>query len=283
MAAVLAAVVSWARGHCDRRAMMIVAAILFGLGGIGIANSWPQLAMDLKTTDPIATQFAIASAGGLLAALLRALAIGLAAGVAAWTLIRQPAQPIAGRLPVWAAGAAAALFAAGVGAVLERFAPQTVPLWPAFAVESLALPALGSAVAGARILAVVGVGLFVLCFLERLTAGWQRRGVLASLLLVTAVAAASFVGAQDPIAAAVDGVVTGAATAAIVYGLLRFDATALPAFLATGAILQIVENAARKGASAYGDAALAALVVIAVTSLVMRYLSDARAAAAQAS
>jgi hypothetical protein len=235
--------------------------------------------MNLNTTEPIATQFALASAGGLLAALLRALAIGLAAGVAAWSVIRQRAQPIAGPLPVWAAGAAAALFAAGVGAVLERLAPQTVPLWPAYAIESLALPALGAVLAGARILAVAGVGLFVLCYLERLTAGWQRRGVLASLLLVTAVAAASFVGAQDPIAAAVDGVVTGAATVAIVYGLLRFDATALPAFLATGAMLQIVEDALRKQApAAFGHAILATVFVIVMTWAVMRYLARARSA-----
>jgi hypothetical protein len=256
-------------------AMTIVAAILF---------DWHRhrqrvapIGLNLNTTEPIATQFALASAGGLLAALLRALAIGLAAGVAAWTVIRQPPQPIAGLLPVWGAGVAAALFAAGVGAVLERFAPQTVPLWPAFAVESLALPALGAAFAGARILAVVSVGLFVLCFLERLTASWQRRGALASLLLVAAVAAASFVGAQDPIAAAVDGVVTGVATVAIVYGLLRFDATALPAFLATGAILQIVEDALRKQApAAFGHAVLAAAFVIVVTWAVMRYLARAR-------
>jgi hypothetical protein len=64
---------------------------------------------------------------------------------------------------------------------------------------------------------------------------------------------------------------------AIVYGLLRFDATALPAFLATGAILQIVEDALRKQApAAFGHAILAAGVVIVVTWAVMRYLARAR-------
>jgi hypothetical protein len=119
----------------------------------------------------------------------------------------------------------------------------------------------------------------VLCFLERLTAGWQRRGALATLLLVAAVAASSFVAAQDPVAAAVDGIVTGIATAAIVYGLMRFDATSVPAYLATGGVLQIAENALRKGTpAAFMHATLAAVVAIVVTSAVVRYLGRARAA-----
>jgi hypothetical protein len=178
---------------------------------------------------------------------------------------------------MWAAAIAAALLSAGVGATLERLAPQEVPLWPAYAVESLASPAVGAALAGARILAIVGVGLFVLSFLERLTAGWQRRGVPATLLLVAAVAATSFIAAQDPVAAAVDGIVTGLVTVAIVYGLLRFDAASVPAFLATGAVLQIAENALRKGTpAAMAYAALAAGVAIAVAWAVTRYLDRAR-------
>ncbi len=279
IAAVIMAVIDWTRGRCDRWALTVVAAILFVLGGVAIANGWPQLAMNLSTAEPIASQVAIASAGALLGALVRALAIGLAAGVGAWAAIVQRVQPIAGPVPAWAAGVFAALFAAGVGAVLERFAPQTVPLWPEYVVESFALPALGAVLAGARILAVASVGLFVLCFLERLTVGWQRRGVLATLLLVAAVAASSFVAAQDPVAAAVDGTVTGIATAAIVYGLMRFDATSVPAYLATGGVLQIAENALRKGTpAAFMHATLAAVVAIGVTSAVVRYLGHARAA-----
>jgi hypothetical protein len=281
LAALIMAVIRFTRGHCDRRVALAVGAILVGLGGIAIGNGWPQMAMSLDTAEPVASQVAIASAGALLGVVLRALAVGLAAGVGAWAVQRQHAQPIGGSLPVWAAGIAAALFAAGVGAVLERLAPQSVPLWPAFAVESLASPALGAATAGARILALAAVGLFVLFFLEGLTSGWRRRGLLAGIVLVAAVTAASFLVAQDPVVAAVDGVVTGLAAVAIVYGLLRFDALALPAFLATGVVLQFAENAARKGAEAYANAALAAGVAIAVTWLVTRYLRDARAATAR--
>lgn len=277
LAALIMAVIDWTRGRCDRRALAAIAAIVFALGGVAIANGWPQMAMNLNTAEPIASQMAIASAGGLLGALVRALAVGLAAGVGAWAAIRQRAHPISGPLPVWAAGVAAALFAAGVGAALERLAPQTVPLWPAFAVESLALPALGAISAGVRTLAIASVGLFVLCFLEWLTAGWQRRGALAALVLVTAVAASSFVAAQDPVVAAVDGVVTGLATAAIVYGLLRFDATAVPAYLATGAVLQLAENALLKGTpTAFVHAALAAAIAIGVAWALTRYLDRAR-------
>jgi hypothetical protein len=137
----------------------------------------------------------------------------------------------------------------------------------------------GAISAGARALAVASVGLFVLTFLAWLTAGWQRRGALAAIVLVAAVAAASFVAAQDPLVAAVDGIVTGLATAAIVYGLLRFDAMAVPAFLATGAVLQIAENAVHKATpAAFGHATLAVAVAIIVAWALMRYLARARIA-----
>jgi hypothetical protein len=259
----------------------MTAAILFGLGAIALANDWPRMAMNLNTAEPIASQVAIGSAGALLMALVRALAVGLAAGVGMWAALRQRAQPIAGALPAWAAGVAAALFAAGVGAALERLAPQTVPSWPALSIESLMWPALGAASAGVRVVALVCVGLFALYFLEVLTSGWQRRGPLAALVLVAAVTATSFVAAQDPVLAAVDGVVTGAATVAIVYGLLRFDVAALPAFLTTGAILQIAEGALAKGTQvALWHAALAMLVAIAVAWVLTRYLERRRAAVA---
>jgi hypothetical protein len=98
-------------------------------------------------------------------------------------------------------------------------------------------------------------------------------------VLVAAVAAASFIAAQDPVTAAVDGIVTGVATVAIVYGLLRFDATAVPAFLATGAILQFAENALLEGTpGSFARSALAVAVAVVVAWAATQYLVRARAA-----
>jgi hypothetical protein len=61
IAAVIMAVIRWTRGQCDRRALRAVAALLFVLGAVAIGNGWPQMAMNLNTTEPIAS-VAIASA-----------------------------------------------------------------------------------------------------------------------------------------------------------------------------------------------------------------------------
>jgi hypothetical protein len=276
IAAVIVAVTHWMRGHCNRWSLVAVAAVVFSAGAVELVNGWPLLAMNLNTTEPIVSQVAMAMAAALLLLLVRALSVGLAAGVGAWAAGRPSAQPIAGSLPVWAAGVAAALFAAGVGGALARLAPQAMPHWPTFAIESQSLPVLGALTAAAHVVALVGVGLFALYFLELLTGGWRRRGLLAALLLVAAVTAASFVAAQDPILAAVDGIVTGAATVAIVYGLLRFDPRALPPFLVTGAVLQITESALRKGtATALVHGALAIGVAVVVAWAYGRYLARA--------
>ena len=68
---------------------------------------------------------------------------------------------------------------------------------------------------------------------------------------------------------------------AAIYGLLRFDALAVPAFVATGGILDLVATAVRKGyPAALVDAAVAIGVVVLVAWSVTRYLAQARAAAA---
>jgi hypothetical protein len=281
LGAVIMGVVDWTNGRRDRRALYGVAAIMFTLGAIGTANAWPATAMGFVTAEPVATQAATSIALGLVRSLFVALLFGLAAGVGAWAAARQAPGALAVSMPAWLAGLAAACFAAGVGAVAEQFVPASVPRWPTFGVEVLALPSLGAMLAGARVLATIGLGLFVLHWLARLTSGWRRRGWVAAIAVIAVVAASGLVGASDAPAAALAGALSGAAVVVAVYGLLRFDPLAVPAYLATGAALDFAASALRKGyPTAYANAAIAIAVAVVVAWAVTRYLAQRRAEAA---
>ena len=280
LAALVMAMVNWTRHHCDRRALIGVAIIAFVLMAVSYVNSWPSLAMALDTAEPVASQIGLSAAAMLLGAAIAALLFGLLAGVGAWAAQRQPRHVFAGRFPAWSLGIAAALVAAGVGAALGSLAPATVPRWPAYPFEALALPALGAAVNGAQLVASAGVGLFFMYWLERVTGEWRRHGWLAMLALVVVVTVVAVVNAPDMLAAAIGGIATGIAAAAIVFGLLRFDYSAVPAYMATGIVLHAIAAAVRSGAGdAYVLLAIDAAVTVAATWLVMRYLDYARAGA----
>ena len=159
--------------------------------------------------------------------------------------------------------------------------PKSVPVWPAFGVESLAWPWLGAALVGARVLYGIVVALFLLHWFAQLTAGWQRRGWLTAFIAIAIFATLGLVGARDAAAAGVAGTLAGAAMVAVVYALLRFEALAVPAFVATGAVLDIVEGTLRKGdAGAFVYAAIAIAATVAVAWVATNYLRRARDIAA---
>jgi hypothetical protein len=280
LAALVMAMVNWTRRHCDRRALVGVATIAFVLMAVTYANAWPALAMALDTTEPVASQIGLSAAAMLLGATVAALLFGLLAGVGAWATQRQPAHEFTGNLPAWLLGVAAALVAAGVGAALGSFAPATVPKWPDYPFEALALPSLGAAVNGMQLVASAGVGLFFMYWLERVTGEWRRHGWVAMLALVAVVTIVAVVDAPDILASTIAGIATGLAAAAIVFGLLRFDYCAIPAYMATGIVLHAIASAVRGGAGdAYGLLAIDVATTVAATWLVTRYLERARAGA----
>jgi MFS family permease len=277
LAALVMAIFSWTHRRCDRRALTGVAAIAFGLMLVTYANAWPTLAMGLDTTEPVASQIGLSAAGMLLGAAIAALLFGLLAGVGAWASERQPPHRLEGDRPSWLLGVAAALAAAGVGAALGGLAPATVPRWPVYPFEALALPALGAAANGAQLFATAGTGLFFMYWLERVTGEWRRHGWLAMVVLVAVVTIVSVVDAPDMLGASVGGIATGIAAAAIVFGLLRFDYRAVPAYMATGIVLHAIAAAVRSGADgAYVRLAIDVVVTVAATWAVTRYLSRAR-------
>jgi hypothetical protein len=278
LAALVTAVLRWVHGACDRRTMIAVAAIAFVAAAIAVANRWPAMAINLSTSEPIASQAAIAILGSLLGGLLLALSAGLTAGVGAWAAQHQSASLLAGRLPAPAAGVAALLFSAGVSAAVEWFAPDSGPLVPSFAQESTALPMVAAALEGLRVLTMAGAALFVLDWLARLTAGFTRWRVPIVVLIIVVFSAGALVSGSRVIAALTGGAIDGLATAIVVYALLRFDYRAVPAYVAASVTLAALTTAAQKGGT---DAWINSAVTVAVAAvsawLVTRYLDRTRA------
>ncbi len=100
------------------------------------------------------------------------------------------------------------------------------------------------------------------------------------LALVAVVTVVAVVDAPDIVGATIAGVATGLAAAAIVFGLLRFDYCAIPAYMATGIVLHAIASAVRGGAGdAYALLAIDVAATVAATWLVTRYLERARAGA----
>jgi hypothetical protein len=194
--------------------------------------------------------------------------------------VRGHAPALAGRLPAWAAGIAAALFAAGIGAALAAVAPQAEPRWPQMPVAAFASPAAGAALEGLDGLKAAALALFLLHVLERLTAGWQRRRWSVFAVVVAVMAAVALIGAASPLAALAEGAAVGIAAAIVAYGLLRFDARAVPTFCATFVVLQFAESALVQGTPADGlHVALAAVVAALVAWRATVHLARAMAAA----
>jgi hypothetical protein len=265
---------SWLRSHCDARVLAIVLAIALGTAGGSIAVMWPSVAMQLRTTEPILWQALLAVAGSFLAAGLAAMAIALAAGVGAWAARTAPNALPAGPLPPWAAGVAAAFFVAGAGALAGRLVPPEAPLWPSVAFESAAFPWAAAVLEGLAAVPAIGVGLFLLHILDRVTAAWTRRSWFALALVVALIAGIIAVRTGAAGDALAQGIGAGLFAAAVVYFVLRFDARTVPAYLVTAGLLDAAEDAALQGTSAGWVAfAIAAAVSVAVGMAATRYIS----------
>src|SRR6185436_16839075 len=147
IASLSVAVRAWMHGQCDNRAAALVLAITLVAAAAGIAVMWPTFAIRLRTTEPVAWQVLLLVAGLLLAAALGALVVALVTGVGLWAARVRPTTPLAGRFPLWA----------------------SLPF------EAAAWPWAAAALHGIGVLSSIGVGLFLLHILDRVTASWTRR------------------------------------------------------------------------------------------------------------
>ena len=147
-------------------------------------------------------------------------------------------------LPPWAAGAAAALFVAGAAAFGESLVPPEAPQWPSLAYASAAWPWAAAVLHGLGVVSSIGIGLFVLHILDRVTVSWTRRAwiAVAAVVALFAVLVAAKVGGVGSAIAA--GSIAGLIAAAVVYCVLRFDARTIPGYVIAAALVTTAEEAA---------------------------------------
>ncbi|MEP6996500.1 MAG: type II CAAX endopeptidase family protein [Betaproteobacteria bacterium] len=272
-AAIIATIIAWSRGHFDRRAFWLA------LGAVGAStlvtgiNSWPAVAMQLKTAEPLAPQIALAAAGIAFSLVPLTLLASLLAGVAVWEA-REHSAPDIGIGRLWLRGASAGFFVAGVEGLAGAAATQDFPRLARYTIENAWLPwvdALARSVA-APVLGVA-VTIIALHWLERWTDGWRRRRWLVYVALTVATAAVASLRADDWTAVVVAGLVGGALYTLLFATVLRYDLRLVPAFVAANAIVRIIGNALLKGTAAGAFyAALEIAATLAVAWAITRYL-----------
>jgi hypothetical protein len=263
LASLVYAIVAWARGRSNRRALLLVSVFMFAMAIAGAINGWPSRAFALRTTEPVMSQLVMSILTVAAGAVFLALLIGLLAGVATHYARLQPSAGLEGRLPAWVCGALAALATAGVAAMLGVTVPASMPSWPDTAYAAAWVPWLASAIAGLAFVPATVVTVFLLSLFDRLTAGWTRRVALVAGMLVMLGAAVGLAAGKDVVQSLGQGIVQGAVAFAFAWLLLRHDLRTVPGFVAAGIILETVRDALRDGTAAgWGAFAITTLVVV---------------------
>jgi hypothetical protein len=266
IATLVFAVVAWARGRSNRRALVLMSAFVFAMTLIGSLNGWPTQAFSLSTTEPVVNQLVMSTLTLAAGAVLFALLLGLLAGVATHYAGLQTPVRLGGALPSWASGACAAFATAGVAAVLAASVAASMPLWPEQKQAAAWLPWLGSVISGLAFVPATVVTLFLLSVFDRITAGWTRRVALVAAMLVVLGAAVGVLAGKEIVPSVVQGVIQGAVAFAFAWLLLRYDLRTVPAFVAAGMVLDAVQDALR-------DSTAAGWLACAITSVVVLLLA----------
>jgi len=118
------------------------------------------------------------------------------------------------------------------------------------------------------------VALFVLHILDRVTASWTRRAWLAIAVVVALIAGfLAAKGGSELGAVVTGGLIAGAIAAAVVYGVLRFDARTVPGYIVAAALISAAEDAALDGTvTGWSAFAVYAVVAIAMGWIAVRYI-----------
>ncbi len=235
--------VAWSRRRYDARAFKSMAALAF-VAVLGTTlNTLPSRAFALSTAEPLANQVATALLGVAAAGVIVALLLGLVTGIGVHYARLAPRGTLAGRLPAWACGVMAALATAGIAAFLGALAAPAMPIWPDVSDAAPAWPWLRVMFTGLTVIPASALTLFFLALLTQATAGWTRRLALVCAVLVLASAAPGVLAGSDLAQSLAKGAIEGASTFAFGWLLLRYDLRTVPAFVATGLVLEAVRGA----------------------------------------
>ena len=274
LAALIAGVRSWMRGHCDNRALQgRPRARICGVGRghrrhVAVARD----AVEDDRTHRVAGRCSPSRARSSRRVLRRSSSRwrrGWASGRhARRRTCRPPGGCRRGRSgsPARSSSPAPARWPAASSRRRLRF-------WPPSGFESAASPWIAAALDGLSTVSSIGVGLFVLHMLERVTAAWTRRSWVAGAAVVALITGLVALKAGAVGAALAEGIAAGLVATAVVYYVLRFDARTVPGYLVAAALIDAAETAVVTGTrDGWVEFALLAVVGIAVGIVATRYL-----------
>ena len=271
LAALVVGIVGWIKHRVDARALRIVFAVSFAIAVLSAVNAWPLVAMQLSTTEPLASQVTIRILGGVAAALVGALIAALCAGVGTFGATMSPPVARVGRTPATLAAVAAGAFVVGLQIALSALAAPDAPTWPDAAWAAQALPFAGAALSGAAFIGLASAELFVVYVVSRLTAGFTRRLWLAVAVVVALeIAGALAQGRANLLGALVSGTIRGVVATGVLLLLLRYDRRMVPAFAATVVLMAGAIKASQS--AAWLPFAIDAAATIVVAAWFTRFL-----------
>ena len=184
---VIAAVISWSRRRFVVLLFLAVCVVFLALTGVRVVNNFPFVMASLLTSQPLRLQIAILVGTSIVGLALLSGAMGLIAGAAPLWVSRSPGGPsetgrLDSRQAIAVGVALGAIAAAGraLGAVLGSGGPA----FPSYSGAGSFIPFLSAADGPVvTMLTRVVVLLLMVAAVDRITAGWTRRRVLAASLL----------------------------------------------------------------------------------------------------
>jgi hypothetical protein len=181
---VIAAIMSWSRGRFVVRLSLAVFAVFLVLTSVRLANNFPTVMANLMTSQPLRLQLAILVGTSVVGLGLFSAALALVAGAAPlWSAAAarlESRQAIAVAVALGALAAAARMLGA-LGAAIGAHEPAP---WPSYAGAGSFVPFLSAATNPiVAMLTRLIVLLLIVAAVDRITAGWTRRRVLAAALL----------------------------------------------------------------------------------------------------
>jgi hypothetical protein len=182
--AAIIGVVQWSRRRqFSTWTFVAVFATLFLSAALTALNSWPMIASQASTAQPLALQVGIALVAGLVFGLFSAVALSLVAGLVV-SKMKMDGGRVRAPLPSVLLGISIALVWAGVGALARHAIPPANPVWGNMGSASAVVPLVGGALAP---LSGYFTQTLVILALVYALAHWPRAGwlwILAGLALV---------------------------------------------------------------------------------------------------
>ena len=244
LAAAITAVVSWSRRRYAPWLFVAGAALMLVISVAAGANGWPMLLTELSTAQPLQLQIIAVISLGLVGLTIAAVLVGLALGALPHRIATGATLPDS---DAWRLAIAAGLFGAAVSAVAEWL---RAPIWASgadVAALGTVVPILTVAMEPVPALLMrMAVAITLIAGVDRMTAGWTRRRILGTVVLLVF----GFLAAGVPQGAGVTGwlaaaALMGSALLVTYVTLLRADMTMMPLALGTAAAAGALISGAR--------------------------------------